>query len=89
MYKENLAKMIYENMKMVLESEKSNQEFISITQKDIITYFTYQLKVTEDFLAYNVIPLISKMAQNDESLLEEKENSGDSLILSWKLNTNK
>lgn len=88
-YKDNLAKMIFENMKIVLESERSNETFISITQQDIITYFTYQIKVTEEFLAYNVIPLISKFAQNDATLIEEKQHKDDSFILSWRLNTNK
>ena len=78
-----LAKMIYDYMKLVLESEKKNNILASICENDIINYFSFDLKLKEDFLVEKIIPLISNFVKN-EKLIKEIVDV-ETRKLSWKL----
>jgi hypothetical protein len=85
LYKESVARMILENMKIVLENEKTNNPEIFITENDIVVYFSYHLKLTEEFILNSIIPLISKYVEKERSILEEKETINDKISLKWRL----
>jgi hypothetical protein len=79
--------MIFDNMKLVLESEKCSNVDLEITEQDILTYFSFQLKVSEEYIFDTVIPLISKFANNDETLEEDRKEINGKVNHSWKLKT--
>jgi hypothetical protein len=89
LYKESVARMILENMKIVLENEKSNNPQIFITENDIVVYFSYHLKLTEEFILKSIIPLISIYVEKEKSLVEEKEIVNEQESLKWRLTSSK
>lgn len=87
LYRESAARMILENMKVVLESEKTNNPDIYITENDIVVYFSYQLKLNEEYIIKNIIPSIRKLADNEKCLVEEKEIINERESSKWRLSS--
>jgi hypothetical protein len=85
LYKESVAKMIFGNMKIVLENEKTNNPESFITENDIIVYFSFHLKLSETYILNNIIPLISRFAENEKSLIQVNETINDKVFLKWRL----